>query len=377
MSEVYPLISVLVLCYNNQKYLYESLESIFSQSYPNLELLINDDASLDFDGNALDAWVSKNKTSNITSVFINHSQTNCGTTVAVHYLQTIANGIWLFNIAADDVLYDQNVIMSMYNTAVHRGDNAQVIMAQTLMYDNTLSKVIQPFMSKQDIEFLKTASMEQLLSRTAESAWLPASYLYNRSILCYIDDICKDYKLVEDIPAHLRLIGNGIRPYFCDITSSIKHRDGGVSHSSSEHPTSTQLLYKQDLVRIFEKDIISYKDLISNESMDKAAWVYMHTSRDNFISHLCYASPSIAKRATSTSFSVSPLYILSRKKLVISYFVIALILLLIGLLSTGFSLFNFATFIKYLPFTLALLAIIVCICSILINIYYRIKYRNR
>lgn len=377
MAVEYPLISILVLCYNNQEYLYENLASIFAQTYPNIEILINDDGSANFDGFALDAWISENKTPNITNVLVNHSQVNCGTTSAVHHLQTIANGTWLFNIAADDVLYDKNAIMSLHNTAVQHGDNAQVIMAQTLMYDNTLSKVIQPFMSKQNIEFLKTASIEQLLSRTAESAWLPASYLYNRNILCYIDDICKDYKLVEDVPAHLRLIGNGIRPYFCDITSSIKHRDGGVSHSPSEHPTPTQLLYKQDLVRIFEKDIISYKDLISNGSMDKAAWVYMHTSRDNFISHLCYARPSTAKKAESIFVSVS-LYILSRKKKkVISYFVIALILLCIGLLSTGFGLFDLATLMKYLPFTLALLAIIICICSVLINIYYRIKYKNR
>ena len=176
MAVEYPLISILVLCYNNQEYLYENLASIFAQTYPNIEILINDDGSANFDGFALDAWISENKTPNITNVLVNHSQVNCGTTSAVHHLQTIANGTWLFNIAADDVLYDKNAIMSLHNTAVQHGDNAQVIMAQTLMYDNTLSKVIQPFMSKQNIEFLKTASIEQLLSRTAESAWLPASY---------------------------------------------------------------------------------------------------------------------------------------------------------------------------------------------------------
>ena len=43
----WPLVSAIVLSYNQARFAVECLESIKAQDYPNLELLINDDASKD------------------------------------------------------------------------------------------------------------------------------------------------------------------------------------------------------------------------------------------------------------------------------------------------------------------------------------------
>ncbi len=42
-----PLVSINLITYNSQKYLNDCLGSIFSQTYPNLEILIIDNASTD------------------------------------------------------------------------------------------------------------------------------------------------------------------------------------------------------------------------------------------------------------------------------------------------------------------------------------------
>ncbi len=43
----YPLVSVLITSYNREKYIAEAIGSVLSQSYPNFELIIIDDCSID------------------------------------------------------------------------------------------------------------------------------------------------------------------------------------------------------------------------------------------------------------------------------------------------------------------------------------------
>ena len=47
ISHNQPLVSVLIACYNHERYIEECLESVLSQSYPNIELLVVDDGSED------------------------------------------------------------------------------------------------------------------------------------------------------------------------------------------------------------------------------------------------------------------------------------------------------------------------------------------
>ena len=46
-EKTYPLISVVMATYNGERFLAEQLDSIFLQSYPNIELIIVDDVSVD------------------------------------------------------------------------------------------------------------------------------------------------------------------------------------------------------------------------------------------------------------------------------------------------------------------------------------------
>ena len=47
MKKKYPLISILINCYNSEKYLKECLTSAISQTYENFEIIIWDNCSTD------------------------------------------------------------------------------------------------------------------------------------------------------------------------------------------------------------------------------------------------------------------------------------------------------------------------------------------
>ena len=47
MSEVMPKISVIIPCYNAERYIQEAIESVLTQAYPEIEIIVVDDGSKD------------------------------------------------------------------------------------------------------------------------------------------------------------------------------------------------------------------------------------------------------------------------------------------------------------------------------------------
>ena len=257
-----PLISVLVVCYNNQKFIYECLQSIFTQTYPNIEILIGDDCSDDFNGQALISWINKNVTPNIVKIAVFHNEENLGTVANLEKLQDKSSGEYLFNIAADDALYDANVLDNLYARAMEVGDSAEFIVAETEMWDHDLKKCIGHFMTKDSINRIENYTPMQLFATNAYNVILPASYLYRRSVLKKVGKLSGQYRLVEDVPTHLRLLAQGVRPYYMSVSPSIKHRDGGISHGNSRQSKLIFLLYYNDIINIYANEVEPYMHLI-------------------------------------------------------------------------------------------------------------------
>ena len=57
---IQPLVSIIVLTYNSSLTILETLESLKKQSYPNIELIISDDASKDETVKICQTWVQAN-----------------------------------------------------------------------------------------------------------------------------------------------------------------------------------------------------------------------------------------------------------------------------------------------------------------------------
>ena len=55
------LISIVVITYNNSNYIEETLESIKSQTYNNIELIVSDDCSTDKTVEITEEWIDKNR----------------------------------------------------------------------------------------------------------------------------------------------------------------------------------------------------------------------------------------------------------------------------------------------------------------------------
>ena len=97
----YPLVSAIVLCYNQARFVTECLDSIKAQNYPNLELLVSDDASKDNSVAVIQAWLDKNS---IPYRFFKN-EANRGICRTLNHAITQARGKYLAGIASDDIWF--------------------------------------------------------------------------------------------------------------------------------------------------------------------------------------------------------------------------------------------------------------------------------
>ncbi|MBE8233681.1 MAG: glycosyltransferase [Endozoicomonadaceae bacterium] len=95
-----PLVSVVAICYNHEKFVEQTLDSIILQSYKNIQLIIIDDKSSDNSVQLISEWIEK---TGVTCTFIAH-QKNCGLCATLNEALELCQGEYLQAIACDDIL---------------------------------------------------------------------------------------------------------------------------------------------------------------------------------------------------------------------------------------------------------------------------------
>lgn len=95
-----PLVSMLAIAYNHEKFLTDTLDSIISQDYPNIELIIMDAASEDSSAALIKEWV-KDKDFSIKTVFQTSTKT---ITQNANECLALASGKYFQIISCDDIL---------------------------------------------------------------------------------------------------------------------------------------------------------------------------------------------------------------------------------------------------------------------------------
>ncbi len=94
----YPLVTAIMLSYNQAGFAVECLESIKAQNYPNLELIVNDDASRDDSVAVIRSWLEQSGLRHQLLV----SDKNQGICRSMNRALANAKGKYVAGIAADD-----------------------------------------------------------------------------------------------------------------------------------------------------------------------------------------------------------------------------------------------------------------------------------
>ena len=261
-----PLVSIIILTYRNHDYIFETLDSVFRQNYPNIELIVSDDGSSEFPQEEIERYILHRKDKNIKCIKINCEKQNLGTVKHFNKALSLTSGEYIIALAGDDAFYNENVVQNYVNNFINSPDEYLIHMAQTAMYDKTLSK-LQGYYCKPDIEnALYTNDFSTLFDRLCLFPCLPStSTCFKKKFFEKYGNFNETYLLIEDWPTHLRIVREKC-PILYDNFIAIKHRHGGISHGGYNALSETQCKYYQDLLNIHQKEILPYIDQLSDST---------------------------------------------------------------------------------------------------------------
>ena len=220
-----PLVSIICVCFNHEDFVEDAIESVLAQTYPNIELILIDDASTDNSANII-----KQKIQDTRSVLYIQNQQNLGycKTFNKAYLQS--SGSFIIDLAADDLLHPERVEEGLKTLSQRSDDygvnfsNAEIIskegdslgfhykpgseIPEGDIYKDLLAKyfISAPTMmfKRQVLDYLE--GYDETLDYEDFDFWIRSSRKFK---YCYTDSVLvKKRKLFDSLSTNQTAIGN-------------------------------------------------------------------------------------------------------------------------------------------------------------------------
>lgn len=248
-----PLVSVILITYRKFENIYGVLDSILEQDYPKLELIIQDDASPEFETNRepINQYVTEHKRENVVRFVINHLENNVGTSKNINKGIEDAKGSYVKLATADDGFYSQDMITKCVDFSIE--NDARILVGQTFVHrrDNSVIDEVEDTIryrwqsrhgkkctlapSNRDIDYLAGLSKEKCNRIIASRCIISTiSVFYRMDLLQETNGFPEKYRLVEDMPYWPMLALKGEKFYFSHIRMMDYILDG-ISNGGAQY----------------------------------------------------------------------------------------------------------------------------------------------
>lgn len=169
-----PKVSVIVPVYKAERYLAACIESILSQTFSDLELILVDDGSPDGCCRICQAYAGRD--SRITVL----RQENRGQAAARNHGMRIARGEWICFVDSDDVIHPQMVAL-LYQAAAESG--ADISMCRYVEAPELPADFFRPAALEYVLYPMEEAGLVALYDRDEYPGWVGCTKLVRREIV--------------------------------------------------------------------------------------------------------------------------------------------------------------------------------------------------
>ncbi|MGL4772657.1 MAG: glycosyltransferase [Clostridium sp.] len=263
------LVSILVFSYNNLKYLEACFQSIFIQNYSNIEIVLCDDSSDNFNEEEIRNYIEKNKGENIVNYIIHRNEENQGFVKNINNGIRLSNGEIIVHTSIDDVFFEGSVISAIVN--FYKDPEFDIACGYIVCFDEELKE--QKYYTPNPVHkgIINGPAYDCYKFLCQIGSFFPSPGLsYRRSLIDKYGYYDERYRLLDDYPRFLSLTRRGCRIGFIDKLL-IKYRDGGISTNVK---SKVKEILENDMalarqVEIEKYNVMSkYKDLIKAKNID-------------------------------------------------------------------------------------------------------------
>lgn len=147
MPEIW--LSIIALCHNHERFVKECLQSVFTQNYPFIELLIVDDASTDQSVKIIEQWIQNvpNDSFFKKNIKFYKIQENIGNCKAFNLAFRNAKGKYIIDLATDDIL-SENQIFRQIQTFETQAQDVGIVFSNAYLINEKSEMIGQHFKEK-------------------------------------------------------------------------------------------------------------------------------------------------------------------------------------------------------------------------------------
>lgn len=247
------LLSVIVLSYKNFEGIFETVGSILEQDYSDIEIIISDDGSPEFEKQVsqINAFIEQNKRENIKKCIVNAIKENAGTVKSVNSALRLSKGKYIKLLSSEDKLANERALSTYVSFLENNNFDIAFAKLRGVTPDGEYKNELLSYDS--NFAELRRYSIEQTHKRLFSRNFLPApGAFFRRKLFDEVGLFPEETRLIEDYPFWLYLCMKEIPFGYIDEVL-IDYKLSGVSSGGSYSEA-----FMKDMYVIYNKYIFPY-----------------------------------------------------------------------------------------------------------------------
>lgn len=255
------LVSVVVVSYLSQDTIVQTLDSIYNQTYPYIELIVSDDASKDNTVAVARAWMDAHKERFVNCVVLT-GEKNSGVAANLNRGISAATGYYVKDCAADDLLTPKYLSSHI---AFCEENHCQCVFSNVQAFRmEGENKVYLPYVEPAGPAFFDAPAERQYRLLLRGNCLFCPTFMATRELLLQNGLYDVRYSMMEDYPFYVKLTKQGIKLNYLDV-KYVEYRQADTSISAASntrvlnpgfHKVMKKFFYKERLPELWK-----YKDI--------------------------------------------------------------------------------------------------------------------